>query len=69
VPTQIVAWVPIDLTRVAANIAHAVAPSYRVADALIVIMVVVRKIPQRPPSSGSQALALMLMFDLDRETM
>jgi hypothetical protein len=62
---QATALVPaVDLTRVAANI-------MRVADRVDADRGVggVATNVAAPPSSGSQALALMLMFDLDRETL
>jgi hypothetical protein len=62
VPTHIVALVPVvDLTRVAANIMRVV------DDAGLDRGDVAGPNGPAPPSSGSQALALMPMFDLDRE--
>jgi hypothetical protein len=55
--------VPFDLTRVAANImCVADADRKRGADG-------VAPNGAAPPSSASKALALMMMFDLDRETL
>jgi hypothetical protein len=60
-----IALVPVvDLTRVAANMARA-----RGVDQCRGGTDGVATNVAAPPSSGSQALALMMMFDLDRETL